>query len=123
MAFGNPDPGSNKSAEGILTQIKGLLNQYQGLGDSTPLKAESEAFEKDVDQALEEVKGGGASMHEDPYAPGSGDSSPPDFRSATKAAAQAAKDGNLFGGNDKPKTSDEEQASDDTTKKKRTKAF
>jgi len=124
MAFGDPKPeGGNKSAEGILTQIKGLLNQYQGLGEGTPLFEESKSFEADVDRALDQVKGGGDSTDEP--APGSEeDSSPPsDFRGATKAASDAMKaDGTYVADQGQPKTDpteDLEQAEDEEQKRKK----
>lgn len=129
MAFGDPKPdGGNKSAEGILTQIKGLLNQYQGLGEGTPLFEESKQFEADVDRALDQVKGEAESPEEDTAEGGEaseseGKSSPPsDFRGATKAASEAMKaDGNYVENQGQPKTGPEdlEQADEEEEKRKK----
>ncbi len=128
MAFGDPKPdGGNKSAEGILTQMKGLCNQYQALGEGTPLLEESKRFEEDIDRALDQIKGGEASPDE--AAPESEEpaSKPSDFRGATKAASDAMKaDGTYVKNQGEPKTGPEdedlEQAEEEQKRKKGTKA-
>lgn len=130
MAFGDqpdsPKGGSPEAAKGILTQIKGLLHQYIDLGESTPLFGEAKTFLGDIEDGLQRLdsNSGAESPPADKaagdQASGSGDSSPSDFRGATRAARKAVQDGTLMA-DDGAKTSDGEQPQDEEDKK-RTKA-
>lgn len=126
MAFDPKPAGGNKGAEGILTQIKGLLNQYEALGPDTPLAEEARSFEADVDRALDQVKGDAGP--DIPVAGDEGDqpgsSKPTSFRDATKAARDAGvmSPESPGGRYDETKTEDEEQSQEEDPKKKRTKA-
>lgn len=128
MAFGDPSSGGDKTrtAEGLLTQIKGLLHQYLDLGDSTPLADQAHNFLGQVEDGIDQLKGEAESPSEDTAEGGepseSGTSSPPDFRSARKAAGDAMRNGTLGGMHDGAKTH-EEQPPDEEDKKKRSKAY
>jgi len=121
MAFGDPQPadvqgGSPKAAEGILTQIQGLLHQYIDLGEGTPLYSEAHSFLSQVEDGLDRLKG----EQEAPEPEGEPSSPPSSFRGATKAASDAMKsDGNFIGGHGESKASSEEQTPEEEEKKKK----
>jgi len=130
MAFDPKPDGGSKGAEGILTQIKGLLNQYEALGPDTPLSEEAKSFEADVDRALDQVKG--SAGPDNPAAGDEGDqpgsSKPTSFRDATKAArdsgvmspeSPSSQDGETKTQSDGSAAQSQEE---DPTRKKRSKA-
>jgi hypothetical protein len=124
MAFGDPQPtdapkgGSPKAAEGILTQIQGLLHQYIDLGEGTPLYSEAHSFLGQVEDGLDRLKGEQEASAPEP----GGEHHPPpsSFRGATKAASDAMKaDGTFAGHHGGSKASPEEQTQEDEEKKKK----
>lgn len=108
-----------------LSQLEGALESYLALGSDTPLGDQAKSWLDDVRQEREMLKSDepdGDDVNLDQAE--SEDSSPSDFRSATKAAREHFGQNGTSrrdGGGTKP--SDEEQSPDDEGKKKRSKAY
>ena len=119
-------------AAAILSQIEGKMEEYLALGENTPLSGNMSSMLSTVREALTDLRSSGVESSSEEKSEGeeaseSGDSSPPDFRSATRAARNAMRNGTLRDDRGETKTPEDGEQSqdedDEEPKKKRTKAF